>query len=175
MTIAKPWVSGLMNYAGIACYYNSQFDPPSSPGENAVLTIWLRVNLVQMTANPKDPFYVGLTTTCPQDRLEPVTVPIRNWSATEWQLFEQECFISSRFWDFRFYLTPPPGYAGLDMSFGSARLRPFVECRFSAKFVSASDGPHIRYQVARLAPEKHAEYNRDRLAGKKADEGLRSS
>src|SRR5262249_13570128 len=39
---------------------------------------------------------------------------------------------------------------GMDRWAGTGYARPYVECRFSPVFVGAGDGPHVRYEVARL-------------------------
>jgi hypothetical protein len=79
-----------------------------------------------------------------------IRVPLREWTDMEWMLFREECYYRAKFWDNRFYMAPPLKYTGLDMKSGSSRVRPYVECRFEPVFVGAGEGPHIRYEVARL-------------------------
>src|SRR5262249_10817690 len=81
------------------------------------------------------------------------SVEIRDWGDTEWQLFEQECHIMATFWDFLFYLTPPPTFVGLDVVNEQWGVRPHVECRFMPVFVEPGQGPHVRYEVARVTAE----------------------
>jgi hypothetical protein len=152
------WVSEGMHYAGVACYYNSALDLPQGPNDNAVLTIYLRINLVPMSAAARGGFYTGTVHACLKDEAQQVQLGIRmpllEWTDTEWMLFREQCRYQAKFWDGRFYLAPPLKYTGLDMRSGSHRVRPYVECRFEPVFVGAGEGPHVRYQVARLDESK---------------------
>jgi hypothetical protein len=162
------WVSEAMNFS-FPCYYNSSFELPPGPNENAVLTIWLRLNLMPMSGTLKGGVYTGVRTDCARGGVKAqLQVPIRDWAGDEWQRFVEECHISATFWDFRFYLTPPAGYHGLDLTFGQARYRPFVECRFEAKFVEAGEGPHVRYEAMRLLDSAHEKDRERRLAGEES-------
>jgi hypothetical protein len=42
----------------------------------------------------------------------------------------------------------------------SGRFRPYVECRFLPVFVQPSEGPHVRYEVARLADSYDETYRK---------------
>jgi hypothetical protein len=156
--LKERWVSSPMFYAGFPCYYNSALDLPKGPNENAVLTICLRINLVPMSAAARGGFYTGTVHACVPGDDKQVSIgihrPLREWTDTEWMLFREECYYRAKFWDGRFYLAPPLKYTGLDMRSGSHRVRPYVECRFEPVFVGAGEGPHVRYQVARLDESK---------------------
>jgi hypothetical protein len=162
MAIAKPWVSSEMHF-GIPCYYNSALEPPADPGSNARLTIYLRIHLFPMSAAARGNVWTGQVYRCdgpPQMQ----QVAIREWTDSEWLLFRVESLVGASFWDFRFYLEPPARPAVLDADFAGTRARPYVECRFTPVFVGAGDGPHVRFEVARLTDEAHQKF-RDSYQG----------
>jgi hypothetical protein len=110
MSIAKQWVSGPMNYADRACFYNSALDGPETDSANAKLTICLRISLTKLSAPAQGGKWRKTFDVCGHHIEQEVDV--REWGTTEWQLFEQECWFSARFWDFRFYLSLPGATPG---------------------------------------------------------------
>jgi hypothetical protein len=155
--LKERWVSKAMRYAGVDCFYNSALDLPLGPNDNAVLTICLRIELVKMSAAAKGGVFHSVVESCSGKGGQPVQQPvftrIQEWGETEWMLFRKDCYDQAKFWDNRFYLAPPLKYTGLDMKTATGRVRPHVECRFEPVMVSAGEGPHVRYEVARLSDD----------------------
>jgi hypothetical protein len=155
--LKEEWVSSAMRYADVSCYYNSTLDLPAGPNANAVLTIYLHIELAKMSAAAHGFRYHGVNQYCNGKGGQPVAQPvfarITEWNDTDWMLFRLECSYRALFWDNRFYMAPPLRYTGLDRTTATGRFRPHVECRFVPVFVSASEGPHVRFQVLRFSDD----------------------
>lgn len=130
----KPWVSGDANWGPLGCYFNSALSKANvTPGSNATLTIYLRLQLIER--NAKDVNQLRKTPPAPD--------LLRDWPPGQFRLFKEAVKSKSEgFWDKRFCLVNQADVSTLDVKLGSTTIRPNVDCRFEVVWAESTASAH---------------------------------
>jgi hypothetical protein len=133
----KPTYSGSSRWGRQGCYFNSVLTNSAvNPSTNAILTIYLRLFLVQ-----KDAKHLSDVR---QTQQKPGL--LRDWGTNdsfEFAKFKQAVKENAeKFWDKRFCLVNVSEYSDLDVQLGRTKVRPNVDCRFEIVWSNNAPSAH---------------------------------
>lgn len=133
--VFKNWLSGPEDMGQLPAFFNSSLSTSAvNAGQNATMTIYLRLHLVKR--NPND---IKLTE-------DGKPVELREWDDTNDEFGRFKNGVKQQadaFWDkTNFCLLPPPDYRALDTPMNNPRIRPNIDCRFEIVWASGPCDAH---------------------------------
>lgn len=131
----KVWHSGDGAWSALGCYFNSSLSTKAvTPGQNAALTIYLRLMLVER--NVRDARLI-------LKKGVPSPIPLRDWAPGEFIEYKNAVKTKAEaFWNNKITLVNAVDASTLDVRFGDKIVRPNIDCKLEIVFTDSAGDSH---------------------------------